>query len=331
MRTFSCIIALVLLFALNIFCGSIHIPASHVAGILLSAVCGESSDDTLSFIIIQSRLPQALTAMLCGASLSVAGLLLQTTFRNPLAGPSVFGITSGASLAVAIMTLSVGSLLPAMGSQLTMFGAAFIGAMAVTAIIVSVSAVIRSNVMLLIVGIMIGYIASSAITLLNFFATEEGIRSYLLWGMGNFSSVSLSQLPLFSILSFSGILASQLLIKPLNAMLLGDRYAASLGIDIRNVRRRLLLVTGLLSAVATAYCGPIAFIGLAVPHMARLVTHTDNHRLLLPAVIMLGAAVALLCNLITTMPADGTMLPLNAITPLIGAPIIIYVILRKKQ
>lgn len=331
MRTFSCIIALVLLFALNIFCGSIHIPASHVAGILLSAVCGELSDDTLSFIIIQSRLPQALTAMLCGASLSVAGLLLQTTFRNPLAGPSVFGITSGASLAVAIMTLSVGSLLPAMGSQLTMFGAAFIGAMAVTAIIVSVSAVIRSNVMLLIVGIMIGYIASSAITLLNFFATEEGIRSYLLWGMGNFSSVSLSQLPLFSILSFSGILASLLLIKPLNAMLLGDRYAASLGIDIRNVRRRLLLVTGLLSAVATAYCGPIAFIGLAVPHMARLVTHTDNHRLLLPAVIMLGAAVALLCNLITTMPADGTMLPLNAITPLIGAPIIIYVILRKKQ
>ena len=163
MRTFSCIIALVLLFALNIFCGSIHIPASHVAGILLSAVCGESSDDTLSFIIIQSRLPQALTAMLCGASLSVAGLLLQTTFRNPLAGPSVFGITSGASLAVAIMTLSVGSLLPAMGSQLTMFGAAFIGAMAVTAIIVSVSAVIRSNVMLLIVGIMIEVPSSAVI------------------------------------------------------------------------------------------------------------------------------------------------------------------------
>lgn len=331
MRISCFIIALLLLFSLNIFCGSIHIPASQVAGILLSAICGEASDDTLTFIIIRSRLPQAVAALLCGASLSTAGLLLQTAFRNPLAGPSVFGITNGASLAVAIMTLSVGSTLSAAGSQLTMVGAAFIGAIAVTGIILSISTIVRSNAMLLIVGIMIGYIASSAITLLNFFATEDGIRSFLLWGMGDFGSVSAGQLPLFSLLTVSGILASLLLVKPLNTMLLGDRYAASLGTDIRNVRNKILFVTGLLSAVATAYCGPVAFIGLAVPHMARLVTRTDNHRELLPATIILGAAVALLCNLITTMPSDGTMLPLNAITPVIGAPVIIYVIIRKKR
>ena len=177
---------------------------------------------------------------------------------------------------------------------------------------------------------MIGYIASSAITLLNYFASEEGVRNYLFWGMGNFGDVSLQQLPLFSILSLVGILASLMLIKPLNTLLLGDRYAENLGINIRRVRNQLLIVTGLLTAVSTAYCGPVAFLGLAVPHIARLITNTENHRQLLPATILCGATVALLCNFFTTLPPNGTLLPLNAITPLIGAPVIIYVVLLKR-
>lgn len=332
MRKSLClIIILLLLFALNIFCGSIHIPPSEVAEILKSAICGEEADETFSYIVLQSRLPQAIVALLCGASLSVAGLLLQTAFRNPLAGPSVFGITSGSSLAVAIITLALGGGTAATGGQLTTVAAAFVGAIIVTGIILAASTAVRSNVMLLIVGIMIGYIASSAITLLNYFASEDGIRNYLLWGMGDFSSVSIKQLPLFSLLSVAGIICSLLLTKPLNAMLLGDRYAESLGVNIRSVRNKLLVTTGLLTAVSTAYCGPIAFIGLAVPHIARLLTHTDNHRRLLPATILCGAMVSLLCNLLTTLPPNGTLLPLNAITPIIGAPIIIYVIISKKR
>lgn len=332
MRKSLCLIIILLsLFALNIFCGSIHIPSSEVAEILKSAICGEEADETFSYIVLQSRLPQAIVALLCGASLSVAGLLLQTAFRNPLAGPSVFGITSGSSLAVAIITFAQGGGAAATGGQLTTVAAAFIGAIIVTGIILAASTVVRSNVMLLIVGIMIGYIASSAITLLNYFASEDGIRNYLLWGMGDFSSVSIKQLPLFSLLSVVGIICSLLLTKPLNAMLLGDRYAESLGVNIRSVRNKLLVTTGLLTAVSTAYCGPIAFIGLAVPHIARLLTHTDNHQRLLPATILCGAMVSLLCNLLTTLPPNGTLLPLNAITPIIGAPIIIYVIISKKR
>lgn len=327
LKLWLAVFALVPFFALNIFCGSLDIPATKVVEILFSS---SAANDAETYIILQSRLPQAIVAMLCGASLSVAGLLLQTAFRNPLAGPSIFGITSGASLAVALVTLLLGGSATALGFQLSIVVAAFIGASVVTAIVLALSSIVRSNTMLLIVGIMIGYIASSAITLLNYFASEEGVRNYLLWGMGNFGDVSLQQLPLFSILSLVGILASLMLIKPLNTLLLGDRYAENLGINIRRVRNQLLIVTGLLTAVSTAYCGPVAFLGLAVPHIARLITNTENHRQLLPATILCGAIVALLCNFLTTLPSNGTLLPLNAITPLIGAPVIIYVVLLKR-
>ncbi len=327
LKLWLAVFALVPFFALNIFCGSLDIPATKVVEILFSS---SAANDAETYIILQSRLPQAIVAMLCGASLSVAGLLLQTAFRNPLAGPSIFGITSGASLAVALVTLLLGGSATALGFQLSIVVAAFIGASVVTAIVLALSSIVRSNTMLLIVGIMIGYIASSAITLLNYFASEEGVRNYLLWGMGNFGDVSLQQLPLFSILSLVGILASLMLIKPLNTLLLGDRYAENLGINIRRVRNQLLIVTGLLTAVSTAYCGPVAFLGLAVPHIARLITNTENHRQLLPTTILCGAIVALLCNILTTLPSNGTLLPLNAITPLIGAPVIIYVVLLKR-
>ena len=177
---------------------------------------------------------------------------------------------------------------------------------------------------------MIGYLTNSAISLLNFFATEEGVRSYMIWGMGNFSSVSMAQIPLFASVTLIGLIAPILLVKPLNAMLLGTQYAENLGFNIKRLRNILLIITGLLTAVVTAFCGPVAFIGLAVPHMARLLLRTDNHRLLLPGTILCGMVVALLCNLICSLPGRAGIIPLNAVTPLIGAPVIIYVIVRRK-
>ena len=209
--------------------------------------------------------------------------------------------------------------------------AAFTGAMVVMAVLFFFSTLVRNHVMLLIIGIMIGYLSNSAISLLNFFATDEGVRSYMVWGMGSFGGVSLNMMPVFASVTLLGLLGSILLIKPLNALMLGDLYAENLGVNIIRTRNWLLVVTGLLTAVTTAFCGPVAFIGLAVPHMARLLLTTDNHRLLLPATILCGAAVALLCNFICFLPGDMGVIPLNAVTPVIGAPVIIYVILRGKK
>lgn len=320
---------LAVLFVLNLITGSIHIPVPDILAILLG-------DETIKpgwrFIVLESRLPQALTAMLCGGALAVSGLLLQTAFRNPLAGPGIFGINSGAGLGVALVMLFLGGSLSVGSVSATGFMAvliaAFVGAMAVMALIFFFSTLVRSHVMLLIIGIMIGYISNSAISLLNFFATDEGVKSYMVWGMGSFGSVTIDQMPVFVLLTVVGLIGALLLIKPLNALMLGDRYAENLGINIFRVRNRLLFVTGLLMAVTTAYCGPVAFIGLAVPHIARLLLVTDNHRILLPATILLGAIVALLCNLICFLPGESGIIPLNAVTPLVGAPVIIYVILK---
>ena len=202
--------------------------------------------------------------------------------------------------------------------------------MVVTAIIFFFSTIVRNHVMLLIIGIMIGYLASSAISLLNFFATEEGVKSFMVWGMGNFGGVSMRQLPVFAIVTILGLVLALMLSKPLNALLLGERYAENLGINTRRTRNILLLATGLLTAITTAFCGPIAFIGLAVPHIARLLLCTDNHRLLLPATMRTGAVVALLCNALCYLPGEHGIIPLNAITPLVGAPVIIYVILKRR-
>ena len=324
-------VLIVVLFALNLLMGSVSIPAKAVIQIL-------AGDDSLKpswqFIVLESRLPQAITAMLCGGALAVSGLMLQTAFRNPLAGPSVFGINSGAGLGVALVMLLMGGGLSVGSLQVSGFAAvlvaAFIGAMAVMALIFFFSTLVRNNVMLLIVGIMIGYITNSAISLLNFFATDEGVKSYMVWGMGSFGGVSMANMPVFASVTLIGLFGALLLIKPLNALLLGDRYAENLGVNILRVRNWLLIVTGLLTAVTTAFCGPVAFIGLAVPHIARLLLTTDNHRVLLPATILCGAVVALVCNLICFLPGESGVIPLNAVTPLIGAPVIIYVIARKR-
>ena len=324
-------IMIMILFALNLLLGSVSIPANDVMAILLG---DQTAKESWQFIVLQSRLPQAITATFCGAALAVSGLLLQTAFRNPLAGPSVFGINSGAGLGVALVMLFFGGGLSVGSLQLSGFAAillaAFIGAMAVMAIIFFFSTLVHNNVMLLIIGIMIGYISNSAISLLNFFATDEGVKSYMVWGMGSFSGVSMVNMPVFVTVTLMGLLGALLLIKPLNALMLGDRYAENLGVDILNVRNWLLIVTGMLTAITTAFCGPVAFIGLAVPHIARLLLTTDNHRQLLPATLLCGAVVALVCNLLCYLPGEGGVIPLNAVTPLIGAPVIIYVIARKR-
>lgn len=324
------IVALLLLFVLNLLTGSVLIPVGDV----FTALFTDNLSGTVEqYIITEVRLPQAITALLSGAALSASGLLLQTAFRNPLAGPSVFGISSGASLGVALVMLALGGslsteLFSVSGVAAILF-AAFTGAIVVTTIIFFFSTLVRNSVMLLIIGVMVGYLASSAIALLNFFATEEGVHSYMVWGMGNFGGVSMAHLPVFSIAIIVGLVSAVMLIKPLNALLLGEQYAESLGINTRRVRNILLIVTGLLTAVTTAYCGPVAFIGLAVPHIARLMIGSENHRQLLPSTILCGAVVALLCNLVCTIPGDSGVIPLNAVTPLFGAPVIIYVLLKR--
>jgi iron complex transport system permease protein len=323
---------IIVLLGVSLLVGAVDIPTDKVIDIILGKDSGKPSWD---YIVLQSRLPQALTAMLCGSSLAISGLMLQTAFRNPLAGPSVFGINSGASLGVALVMLYLGGNITAGAFSLTGFfavlAAAFVGAMAVMLVIFLFSTLVKDNVMLLIIGIMIGYITSSAISLLNFFATEEGVQSYMVWGLGNFGGVSMKQMPAFAIVSLIGLACSLLFIKPLNALLLGEKYARNLGVNTQMLRNNLLLVTGLLTAVSTAFCGPVSFIGLAVPHIARMILNTDNHKSLMPATILTGAAVAMLCNIITVLPGDAGIIPLNAVTPLMGAPVIIYVILTQKN
>lgn len=325
-------LAIIALFVINIIYGAVKIPINSIIDIFSG---NDEVNESWKYIILQTRLPQALTAILCGGALAVSGLLLQTAFCNPLAGPSIFGINSGASLGVAFVMLLFGGSITAGAVSVTGFLAvliaAFVGAVAVMAVLLFFSNLINNNVMLLITGIMIGYISSSAISLLNFFATEEGVHSYMIWGLGNFGGVSMAQMPLFAAVTIVGLICALLLIKPLNAVLLGEQYAENLGINTIKLRNCLLLVTGLLTAVTTAYCGPIAFIGLAVPHIARMLLKTDNHRYLIPGTILSGAAISLLCNIICVLPGDNGIIPLNAVTPIMGAPVIIYVIIKGRH
>ena len=323
--------SIIVLFAINLIVGSVRIPLADVCDILFDKFEGKES---WKYIVMENRLPQALTAMLCGASLAVCGLMLQTAFRNPLAGPDVFGISSGAGLGVAIVMLFLGGSVSitmfTVSGFLAILTSAFIGAIVVTMIILFLSTMVRNSVLLLIVGLMVGYVSSSAVALLNFFASEEGVKSYMVWGMGNFGGVSMDHMLLFALLCLVGIIASIFLIKPLNIMLLGTQYAESLGINIRQIRNLLLVTVGLLTAVTTAFCGPISFIGLAIPHISRLLFRTDNHQILLPGTVLTGAVIALFCNLVCYLPGELGIIPLNAVTPLIGAPVIIYVIIKRR-
>lgn len=324
-------LVVLLLFVCTLAVGSVHISLSNVVEVLTQ---GDSSDTIMKFIILDSRLPSAITALLAGASLAVCGLMMQSAFRNPLAGPSVLGVNSGASLGVALVMLLWGgtfrgTAMGVAGISAVMAGA-FTGALCVMGIILVLSNILRNQVTLIISGMMIGYLVSSVITLLNFEATVQGVHGYVMWGMGSFGGQTRETILPFALITCAGLAFSVMLVKPLDLMLLGDNYARNLGLNLTLTRNLLLTATGVLCAVTTAYCGPVSFLGLAIPHITRLIFPTDSHRILMPACMLTGGIVALGCNMLCLVPETG-VLPLNAVTPLIGAPVIIWVILKSRR
>ena len=307
--------------ALNVCSGSIHLPIDELL------------DERWHYIVWQSRWPAAMTALLTGMALGSCGLLLQSYFRNPLAGPSILGITSGANLMVALVTLGGGGLLMAQGTAVQGHGwlvvAAMAGALGVLLLLLLLGRYVRSQVTLLIVGILLSYLTNAIIILLGYYATAQGVQQLMLWGMGDFGSVGAEGLTAYTLLILTGLAASLLLVKPLNGWMQGDDYARMMDIDLQRMRWMLLGVTGLLAAVTTAWCGPIAFVGLSMPHVARILTHTDDHRQLLPMSMLLGGLCCSLCLWLSTRPEGGALLPINALTPLFGVPVILYVLLKK--
>lgn len=334
------ILSIVAFSILNLTVGSVSIPTAAVFNILNPFGKGLHGSDTYEIwtnIVMQTRLPQTLTAIACGAGLSVAGLEMQTVFRNPLAGPSVLGISSAASLGVAIVVMFSGAI---GGGLLQGFGiignstitiAAICGSLLVMSFIVYLSQRIDGNATLLITGVLIGYIASAVTGVLKYFSSEEDIHTYVIWGLGSFSKVTGGQVFVFVGLIATLLPLTMLLAKPLNILLLGDRYAANLGLNVKRARMLTITSAGILTAVTTAYCGPIMFLGLAVPHICRGMFSTSDHRILLPATVLGGAALALLCNIIARMPGFEGALPINSVTSLIGAPIALSILLKRKS
>ena len=323
-----------LFFFLNLVLGSVSIPLRAVWNILW----GTGNESVIwQNIIWKSRVPQALTALVAGAGLSVSGLQMQTVFRNPLAGPSVLGISSGASMGVAFVVLLSGSLGGVALSKLGFMGeialtiAAIAGSLSIMALIVFVSQKVRGNVTLLIIGVMIGYIANAVIGVLKFFSVEEDIRAYVIWGLGSFARVSGDQMTLFICIMVVLLPLSFLLVKTLNLLLLGDAYARNLGLNIKRARLLVITCSGVLVATVTAYCGPIIFLGLAVPHLCRGMFRTSDHRILMPASLLAGASLALVCNLIARMPGFEGALPVNSVTALVGAPVVMSVLFNKRR
>lgn len=327
------IIVGIILFILNLFVGSVTVPVDEIFKVLLD----DNPDKTLSVIIFNYRLPQALTALLAGAALAVAGLLMQTLFRNPLADPSMLGISSGASLGVGIVILLTGAI---SGTAVSSFGwwstigvslAAFIGAVLVLFVMLAFSSRMKNMTTLIIIGLMIAYLAGSITDILKFFSLKEDIHAFVIWGMGSFSGVGTSKMQVFAISSIIGLVVTFFLSKNLNILLLGEMYAENLGLNIRKNSVIIILVSGYLTAIVTAYCGPIAFVGLAMPHIARFLFKSSDHRLLIPATMLIGMDMALVCNLIARMPGFDGNLPVNAVTAFIGAPVVISVILKSRK
>ena len=321
-------------FLLNLLLGSVSIPFKEVWQILW----GNSHGNEIWYNIIwKSRIPQALTALVAGAGLSVSGLQMQTVFRNPLAGPSVLGISSGASMGVAFVVLLSGTLGGVALSKIGIMGeialtlSAIIGSLSVMALIIFVSQKVKGNVTLLIIGVMVGYVANAVIGVLKYFSVEEDIRAYVIWGLGSFARVSGNQMTLFVSIMLVLLPVSFLLVKTLNLLLLGDAYARNLGLNIKRARLQVITCSGVLVAIVTAYCGPIIFLGLAVPHLCRSLFRTSDHRILMPASLLMGGAMALVCNLIARMPGFEGALPVNSVTALVGAPVFISVLFNKRR
>lgn len=328
------ILLIAVLFVLNLLLGTVRIPVGNVVNILFG---DDGGSEVWKNIIISSRVPQALTATVAGAGLAVSGLQMQTVFRNPLAGPSVLGISNGASLGVAFVVLLSGSLGGVALSRLGYLGsaamtvAAIAGSLAVMSLILYVAQKVKGNVTLLIIGVMVGYLANAIIGVLKFFSSEEDIRAFVVWGFGSFARVSGDQMLLFVTIMLVLLPLSVLLSKSMNLLLLGDEYAANLGLNLRRSRTLVIVSSGVLVAIVTAYCGPIMFIGFAVPHLCRVIFRTSDHRTLMPGTMAVGAGLALLCNLIARMPGFEGALPVNSVTALVGAPVIAYVLFRKNK
>ena len=325
---------LLMAFGLSLSLGSVHIPLAALFGIFTG---GEVSSPAWAIIVHTIRLPKAITAVLAGAALSVSGLQMQTLFRNPLADPFVLGISAGASLGVAIVVLTVGSvgsvLIAGLGvmGDLSLAVAAIVGAAAVLGCVLLVSRSVQSVMTLLILGLMFGYATGAFVSILIYFSVPEQIQSYILWTFGSFGGVTWRQMPVLICAILVGLLLAFLCIKPLNALLLGENYARSMGLNVKRVRLWVLVSASILAGATTAFCGPIAFLGLAVPHLCRSLLHTSDHRVLMPAVTCLGATLALLSDLIAHLPGSQFVLPLNAVTSLIGAPIVIWFVLHRKN
>jgi iron complex transport system permease protein len=327
--------SILIFFFLNLLSGTIPIPAHSVWNILWSG--GADEPLTWQNIILKTRLPQTLTALIAGTGLAISGLQMQTVFQNPLAGPSELGISSGASMGVAFIILLSGRIggvaLSKVGffGEMAIFAGAITGAILVMSVIIGISQRVRGNVILLIIGVMIGYIAGAIIGVLKFFSNDEDVRAYVIWGLGSFSKVTGGQVYTFAAIMLVLTSASFLLIKTLNLMLLGESYARNLGLRIRRSRLYVISSSCLLTAIVTAYCGPIVFLGLAVPHLCRTLFQTSDHRVLMPAVTFTGASLALLCNWIARMPGFEGALPINSVTALIGAPIVISILFGKRR
>lgn len=321
-------------FIMSLVAGSVSIPLGDILKILTG---GQPARATWATIVVDFRLPKALTALLAGAALGVSGLQMQTLFRNPLADPFVLGVSSGASLGVALVVLGVGTtgslLLAGLGltGDFGLTVAAFIGAAVTLVLVVSVASRVQSVMTLLILGLMFGYATSAVVTLLLYFSLNDRIKAYMSWTFGSFGGVTWGQMPIFIPVIVVGIGSAFLLSKPLNALLLGEGYARSMGMNVRRSRLVIITSTALLAGTVTAFCGPIGFLGLAVPHLCRAILGTSDHKLLIPATAMLGATLALVADLIAQLPGNQLVLPLNAVTALIGAPVVIWIILRRRN
>jgi iron complex transport system permease protein len=325
-------ILLVVLFFINISLGSVSIPFKEIVKTLTGGI---STNESWETIILNFRLPKAITAILVGSGLSICGLLMQTLFRNPLAGPFVLGISSGASLGVALLILGSsifgGFLLNASVSNWSLPIAASLGAFLVLSAVIIAANKVRNTMSILIIGLMFGSLTSAIISILAYFSEAAEIQQYLFWSFGSLGNLSWNEISVFAIIYIIGIVGTIFVIKPLNSFLLGENYAKSLGINIKKSRNIILLVTSLLTGVITAFSGPIAFIGLAVPHIARMLFTTSNHKILIPSTAIIGAIVLLICDAIAQLPTSEFTLPINAITSLFGAPVVIWLLIRKKK
>jgi iron complex transport system permease protein len=323
-------ISVILLFLADIVLGSVHIPLKNIFLIFT----GEMQDSAWSKIIWTFRFPKAITAVLAGAALAVSGLQMQTLFRNPLAGPYVLGVSSGASLGVALLVMSsqvFTGLTQGIGGNMGIVAAASVGSLGALFLIVYISERIRDNATLLIIGLMLGHVTSAIVGMLQYFSTAKDLQSFIIWTLGSFNNVVWNEMKILLPVVMVGLMLAFAFSKPLNALLLGDAYARSMGVNVKSSRFWIILSTGLLAGSITAFCGPVAFLGLAIPHLTRAIFNTSDHRFLIPAVCLVGAALALFCDMAAQMPGSGITLPVNAVTSLIGAPVVIWVIIRQKK